>query len=229
MKSSTTTSDAPTSTTVALVEPADVIFTGGTVVTMDPEIGTVEAIAISGDTIAAVGSAEDIARYKGLDTVVIDLDGRTVSPGFVDAHTHILTDMGGIENGQALALANGITSLADLSVEQGWPERFIEAARSGVLRVRTSMYLSPIAEMFSLVTRGRVADDGSICEAPDWMADGGVTVEEGLAMMTTGSAYAIRQEDVVGSLTPGRFVDIVVLTDNLLTIPPQALPVSRCS
>lgn len=84
--------------------------------------------------------------------------------------------------------------------------------------------ISPIAELFSLVTRGRVDDDGSICEAPPWMADGGVTVEQGLAMMTTGSAYAIRQEDVVGSLTPGKFADLVVLSNNLLSVPSAAIP-----
>jgi len=405
-----TTSTRPAATTTKsaqTVPPADVIFTGGPVVTMDPEFGTVEAIAIEGDTIVAVGSAADIAARVGPNTVVVELDGRAIGPGFVDAHTHILTDMGGIEAGQSLALANGITSLADASVEAEWPEQFIAADRSGDLRVRTSMYLgrtdncgvdqglwyemyepdatfsdrlrvagvkifsdggscgpvavsepyldgveaaapfhdfetmvafiedandsgyqiaihaqgdlaiaqaqdalssvidggdnvlrhridhnvfptsetisryselgivpvlfgaseacradlpwtdfyrdvaerpgdivaanpgltvawhgddplltpiSPISELFSLVTRGRVDDDGSICEPPPWMADGGVTVEQGLAMMTTGSAYAIRQNDVVGSLTPGKFADLVVLSDNLLLVPPAAIP-----
>ncbi|GBD84792.1 amidohydrolase family protein [bacterium BMS3Abin02] len=84
--------------------------------------------------------------------------------------------------------------------------------------------VSPIYELFSLVTRGRVADDRSICEPPDWMTDGGVSVEQGLAMMTTGSAYAIRQEDVVGSPTPGKYADLLVLSDNLLTVPSDQIP-----
>ncbi|MCH8986129.1 MAG: amidohydrolase family protein, partial [Acidobacteria bacterium] len=84
--------------------------------------------------------------------------------------------------------------------------------------------ISPILELFGLVTRNNVAEDGTICEAPEWMRGGGVTVEQGLAMMTMGSAYALRQDDVVGSLTPGKFADLVVLSDNLLTVPAEKLP-----
>lgn len=374
---------------------------------MDPEFGTVEAIAVTGETITAVGSADEIAIYIGADTQVIDLAGNTLIPGFVDAHTHVLTDMGGIEAGQPLALEVGITSLGDAHIEQGWPEQFIDASDRGVLKVRTSLYLgrmdpcgvdegfwydeyppdavlgdrlriggvklfndggscaniaaseeilddyfvqepfhdvetlaaligeadaagyqvivhsqgdlaiavvqdayeqvldgrenvlhhriehnaflteevvgryseigiiptmfgissacvadigwtdfykeygdrpglivdanpdlivawhgddpsllpvSPIIELFNLVTRSNIAEDGSLCEAPDWMADGGVTVEQGLAMMTINAAYALRQEDVVGSLTPGKLADLVVLTGNPLTVPSSEIP-----
>ncbi len=407
----TSPTEVPTTATASTVVPtpvaADTIFTGGDVVTMDPALGTVEAIAISGGVIAAVGTAAEIDRYVGPDTTIVDLDGRAVGPGFVDAHTHILTDMGGIAAGQLLALTNGITSLGDASIEPGLPEQFIEAATSGELRVRTTLYLartdpcgedqgtwyeayepdavlaervrvggvkifsdggvcgdiatsepfldgytvgtpyhdldvltswireadaagyqviihaqgdraieevqdayatvldggpntlrhriehnafvteavagrygelglvptvfgiseacradlawtdfykeygdrpgtissanpdlivawhgddpwlapvSPILELFSLVTRITVGEDGTICEPPDWMADGGVSVEQGLAMMTTGSAYALNQDHLVGSLTPGKLADLVVLSDNLLTVPIDQLP-----
>lgn len=50
-----------------------------------------------------------------------------------------------------------------------------------------------------------------------------VDVQQALHQEWPDSAYAIRQDDVVGSLTPGRFADLVVLTDNLLAVPPDAL------
>src|SRR3989304_7291007 len=52
----TTTTVAPT-TTVPGPDVVDLIFTGGPVVTMDPAVGTVEAIAIDGDTIGGVERA----------------------------------------------------------------------------------------------------------------------------------------------------------------------------
>ena len=84
--------------------------------------------------------------------------------------------------------------------------------------------INPILELFSLVTRANVTEDGTVCEPPDWMVGGGVTVEEGLAMMTTGSAYALRQDHLVGSLTLGKLADLVILSDNLLTTPPAEFP-----
>lgn len=52
-----------------------------------------QAMAIRGDRILAVGKNEDIAKYKGPETVVVDLQGHFVVPGFNDAHMH-LTDAG---------------------------------------------------------------------------------------------------------------------------------------
>jgi hypothetical protein len=84
--------------------------------------------------------------------------------------------------------------------------------------------IDPILELYSLVTRNAFADDGSLCVAPDWMAGGAVDMPLGLEMMTTNSARALRQDDVVGSLTPGKLADLVVLSHNLLTIPKEQIP-----
>jgi len=69
---------------------ADVILSGGTFYTMDPGLGQVGALAIRGDRILAVGSAEDISALAGPYTQVIDTRGLTVTPGFIDAHSHPL-------------------------------------------------------------------------------------------------------------------------------------------
>jgi predicted amidohydrolase YtcJ len=49
-----------------------------------------EAVAIRGDEIVFVGSAEEAERYRGAGTEVMDLDGATVLPGMVDSHTHVV-------------------------------------------------------------------------------------------------------------------------------------------
>jgi hypothetical protein len=48
--------------------------------------------------------------------------------------------------------------------------------------------------------------------------------DQALEMMTINAAYAIRQEDVVGSLAPGKYAHLVVLTENLLTVPAESIP-----
>ncbi len=73
------------------VEPADLVLRGGKVVTVDPALGTVEALAVDGFRIAAVGSSDEIARYIGPDTRVVELEGRFVMPGFIEGHGHFMS------------------------------------------------------------------------------------------------------------------------------------------
>ncbi|MCC7243549.1 MAG: amidohydrolase [Acidobacteria bacterium] len=72
------------------VEPASLVLRGGTVVTMEASQPTVEAVAIRGDRIVALGPAEDIQRYVGPSTEVIDLAGQTAIPGFIEGHGHFM-------------------------------------------------------------------------------------------------------------------------------------------
>lgn len=74
----------------AFLGKADVILSGGTFHAMDPALGPVEALAVRGDRILAVGSVEDIAALAGPGTERIDTRGLTVTPGFIDAHSHPL-------------------------------------------------------------------------------------------------------------------------------------------
>ncbi len=73
------------------VDPADLVLMNGTLITVDRAAPHAEAIAITDDTIVAVGSDRDIARYVGPSTEVIDLAGRLAIPGFVEAHGHFLS------------------------------------------------------------------------------------------------------------------------------------------
>ncbi len=72
------------------VEPADVVLRGGVIHTVSREQPKAEAVAVTGDEIVFVGSNEDVAAYIGDATTVIELQGRLVLPGIVDAHLHPL-------------------------------------------------------------------------------------------------------------------------------------------
>jgi hypothetical protein len=68
---------------------ADLVLRSGRIVTLDPAAPDASAVAIRGDRILAVASDDDLATHVGPDTRTIDLDGRTVIPGFIDPHTHV--------------------------------------------------------------------------------------------------------------------------------------------
>ncbi|WP_206741675.1 amidohydrolase [Hyphomonas jannaschiana] len=58
--------------------------------TVDPGFSKPEAMAVKGNRILATGSLEDVRAAAGEDADIIDLKGRTVMPGLIDPHTHIL-------------------------------------------------------------------------------------------------------------------------------------------
>jgi len=375
------------------------------------------ALAIQGESILAVGSDEEILALQGTETHLIDLQGRALMPGFVDAHTHILAspDHYGTssEGVQDLALMYGITTMADMSGTPDLLERIQTLEREGKLRVRTSVYmiyntscgdvvgdwyrdyaptpepgemlriggvkiftdggscnapavsfeypsgvgygdlyfaqeelnqvvadiqargyqaaihalgdraveqaqvaiaaaldgrpntlrhriehnavlppdlmgryseigivpvifgrfptcfrlgvssefryaipveyqtwewpwrelldanpglpiawhgddppmppLDPLIDLYGFVTRRDIAEDGSICQPPDWLAANIITVQEALHLMTMGSAYALFLDEEVGSLASGKLADLIVLSEDPLTVDPDTI------
>lgn len=69
-------------------DPADIVLHGGRVWTVDPAQPEAQAVAARGDRIIHVGSSADALALRGPRTRVIDLAGRLVLPGLIDAHTH---------------------------------------------------------------------------------------------------------------------------------------------
>jgi len=397
---------------------AELIFYNGAVLTLEGATWEAEAIAIQGDRIMAVGSAADVLALQGPGTQMIDLSGRTLMPGFVDAHTHVFNDAWywemDMEGAQQLALQNGITTLADMYAPDYFVQEMLDFQQAGKLIIRTSLYLpyadpcgdvagdwylayppthgfgeklriggvkifsdggvcgmpalsfdypadwgggqgdlwfsqtelnqivaqahnagyqvvihaigdravetaqnaiefalagqpnalrhriehnvivrpellprygeigiipaifgssracweatgdfwgyavgperlswlrnyrvlldanpglhvtwhgddpwidpmSPILELYSLVTRKDVAGDGSVCEPQEWMLGTGLTVEEALPLMTIDAAYAIFREDEVGSLKAGKLADLIVLSADPTAVEPDAI------
>lgn len=74
---------------------ADLIVTGAKVITMDAARPHAEAVAIAGGRIVAVGSAADVAAFRGPGTRVVEAAGRSLLPGFVESHLHL--GLGGLE------------------------------------------------------------------------------------------------------------------------------------
>jgi len=73
------------------VAPADLVLRGGTIETVDEGLGAVEAMAVNGYQVTAVGSNADIEPYIGPETEVVELNGRFVMPGFIEGHGHFLS------------------------------------------------------------------------------------------------------------------------------------------
>jgi predicted amidohydrolase YtcJ len=69
--------------------PADLLLVGGRIYTLDPVRPWAEAVAITGDRIAAVGTIDEIRRLASAGTRTIDLRGAFALPGFNDAHVHV--------------------------------------------------------------------------------------------------------------------------------------------
>jgi len=71
--------------------PAETILTHARIYTVNRARPWAEALAVSGGKLSAVGTAQEIAAYRGPATRVIDAGGRLVLPGITDPHTHFTT------------------------------------------------------------------------------------------------------------------------------------------
>jgi predicted amidohydrolase YtcJ len=74
--------------TTIFSQTADIILTNGKIFTSNTRQLYAQAIAIKGNRVVAVGSTQTIDKLKKPTTKVIDLKGKTVVPGFNDAHYH---------------------------------------------------------------------------------------------------------------------------------------------
>jgi predicted amidohydrolase YtcJ len=67
----------------------ETIYYNGTILTMEDSNPVAGAVYVKDGLIAAVGSTDDIMKMKGVNTVLVDLDMKTMMPGFIDPHTHV--------------------------------------------------------------------------------------------------------------------------------------------
>ena len=81
------------------------LFHGGTILTVDDGFSEADAMVIKDQKIVAVGSFEDLNHEYGKSAQMIDLKGRTMLPGFIDAHSHAV----------AGALANNLMDYIGMS------------------------------------------------------------------------------------------------------------------
>ena len=110
------------------------VFVNGIVLTMDDRAPMVEAVSVRHDRIESVGNSEEILALAGDETTVTDLRGRTLMPGFVDAHGHFpgsgwtlfSTDLNSPPIGEITTMSELLNKLGDAhqSNSEGWLSGF---------------------------------------------------------------------------------------------------------
>ena len=73
---------------VCAADVADTIYHGGDIITVNDAAPAAEALAVKDGKILAIGTKDEVLKTKGNATKLVDLGGKTLIPGFVDAHSH---------------------------------------------------------------------------------------------------------------------------------------------
>ncbi len=73
---------------MASFDKADLVLKNGKIVTVNPQDKIAEAVAVKDGKIVCTGSSGELASLVDNDSTVIDLEGKTVTPGFVESHCH---------------------------------------------------------------------------------------------------------------------------------------------
>lgn len=106
-------------------DPADLVFTGGPVLTLDAARSRATTVAVTGDRITAVGH-DEVRELIGPKTQVVDLAGKLLIPGFQDAHVHPVSagielarcDLTGLRT--ATETLDAVRAYADAHPKQEW-------------------------------------------------------------------------------------------------------------
>jgi hypothetical protein len=98
-------------------EPADTVLLNGKIVTLSPEETIAEALAVKDGVIVAVGSRRDVVAFQGPRTKTLDLQGRTVVPGFSDNHYHSIGGGPGVDLARTRSLAEVLEAIAKRAAE----------------------------------------------------------------------------------------------------------------
>lgn len=96
---------------------ADTIYINGKIITVNDRDEIVQAVGVKSGRIIKVGSNEEINTVKGKSTKVVDMEGKTVVPGFIDGHSHFM-DLGGFETVSLAAPPVGsVNNISDIVEE----------------------------------------------------------------------------------------------------------------
>jgi len=101
----------------------DTVFVNGKVLTVDESFSEVQAVAVSGNKISAVGSTAEVSKLADAETRIIDLGGKTLIPGLIDNHNHLIynspTWPNGVRLGSVRTRAGALQRIADKAKEIG--------------------------------------------------------------------------------------------------------------
>jgi predicted amidohydrolase YtcJ len=118
--------------------PVDLIVINAKVLTVDAQNTQAEAVAIRGNTFAAIGTTAVIRKLAGPNTRVIDAGGRTVVPGFIESHVHA-TGVARSEVSQPFIQLNSIQEIRDwvrARAKDAGPGGWVQLPRIDVTRIR---------------------------------------------------------------------------------------------
>jgi len=195
---------------------ADVVITG-TILTVDDARPSAEALAVVDGRIIAVGTRSDVAGFIGADTQTIDVGDGCVMPGFVEAHGRVTCSI----------FVDQIHHWGDVIVDGLFgPERgsrWMPAGSAVAAGMRISLHNDPpvtpeepLRNISVAVTR--MAPSGRVL-APEER----LTVEQAIRAQTIDAAWQLFTDDVVGSLEVGKYADMVVLSADPRTVPPEQI------
>lgn len=106
-------------------EIADIIYSGGPILTINDAQPSAEAVAVKDGRILAVGDLASVSAHKGSETASFDLKGRAMLPGFVDSHGHVV--MGGLQALSANMLSPPDGEVRDIASLQDVLRAWMEA------------------------------------------------------------------------------------------------------
>jgi enamidase len=202
----------------AMAGQADLILVGAKVLTGDSNQPAAEAVALAGERIRAVGPSAEIRRLAGPGTRVVDLRGRTVIAGLIDAHVHLLggpeiVDEPSLRNFERTALPKNMTGLIS----------------HGITTVRsTSDPLPYIAQLRDRLERGELVGPRLLITGPTPDSPGGLAATvicRGNPFCRQGVAREIESEEharqVVRELARAKVDAVKVIIDDLFgKVPP---------
>jgi hypothetical protein len=119
---------------VSAQQAADSIWSGGPILTMNDQAMRAEAVAVANGKILAVGRRSDVMKLRGPATLLVDLEGRTLVPGFVDAHGHVV--IGGLQALSANLLAPPDGKVRDIASLQQTLRDWVQANAAAVEKAK---------------------------------------------------------------------------------------------
>jgi predicted amidohydrolase YtcJ len=91
--------------------PADLVLLNGTIITVDPRDSIAQAVAIQAGKITFVGTTAEARKHVGPSTRVVDLNGRTATPGLIDTHVHFSEPADTLDLGDARSMDDVIAKV----------------------------------------------------------------------------------------------------------------------